>query len=663
MRRNYSLPQRLIALGFIGIIPTVIAGVMGYRGVTQSAEAALSLERAVLTTRAQMDADMRHDGLRGVGALAQMAMLEHREDDGRTIAEEAEETGRTMVADIDSVRLTAEDSTVRAMATRVRPMVVRYADLATALTKSAASGDPKAKEQAVELEQLFLELEKGLETLGDEVTASANRVAANTQEVATKLHLELLVLCTLTILALVFIVRGMTRAIQRPILELAAEAEAMATGDFTRSSAYESADAVGRLATSFRSLQTFVRETANAAASLGRGDLSTTLTVRSEADTLSQSVNQTAETLRQLDRELGVLVTAASKGQLSTRADATAFDGAYRELVQRINTMLDETMAPVAEATTVLRQVAERDLQVRVEGQYQGDHALLATALNTTLSQLENALDEVRCSSDEVTSAAAQIAASSQTMADGASQQASALEEVNASLQELNTLARQSAREADSVQKLTDSAQRVADEGVASMQQLNDAMNAINTSVGESARIMKTIDEIAFQTNLLALNAAVEAARAGDAGRGFAVVASEVRSLAMRSAEEAKRSASVIERSIADAARGIEVKNATQVRLTELAATVGKVSSAMHTITQSSEQQADGIRQILAATDDMNSVTQQAAASAEESAAAAQELTSQAESLNDLVGLFALSEHTERQPVAEVRTVRQFATV
>ncbi len=640
MIRSLSLSRKLMALGLIGVTSTLITGVAGYRGLSQLATSTSRLERAVQSQRSQMMADMYHDGLRGTTALARLDAQNARTTDRDALVKEATENGATMLASIDSVRLKSPDSLSRAMAEEVRPTVVEYTALASQIVSGAFRGDTAVQHQAAQLELTFKKLEEQLGALGDRVEKSATEttVAANAQ--ATSVKLQLTIVALLAIVVLTLVARAIIKAIRAPITLMASHAQRMAEGDFSTEMEFEAADEIGTLAESFRSVTAFARDAAAAADAISRGDLSRQVTPRSAQDTLSHSVNRSANALRALDAEITTLIESAKVGQLHRRADMTGLEGAYKHMVGGINAMLDATLEPIEDATKVLDRVARRDLRVRVTGEYKGDHAKLTTSLNTTLDQLETALREVYVASQEVTAAADQIASGSQSMAEGASEQASSLEEINASLQELNSLAREGAKEANGVRTMADGAQLTAKAGSEQMHRLNDAMLAIQASVGETSKIMRTIDEIAFQTNLLALNAAVEAARAGDAGRGFAVVADEVRSLAMRSADEAKRSAQVIERSMADAAKGVELNQLTQQQFAEIASTIGKVTVAMQAIADGSAQQAEGIRQILAGTDQMNIVTQHAAANAEESAAAAQELTSQAESLHDMVGQF-----------------------
>lgn len=179
--------------------------------------------------------------------------------------------------------------------------------------------------------------------------------------------------------------------------------------------------------------------------------------------------------------------------------------------------------------------------------------------------------------------------------------------------------------------------------GVESMMRLSEAINRIKSSSDSTAKIIKTIDEIAFQTNLLALNAAVEAARAGDAGKGFAVVAEEVRNLAMRSAEAAKNTASLIEGSVKNSESGVALNQEVLENLKDINGQVKKVGAVMAEIAEASEQQTRGIEQVNAVIDRMNSLTQELAANAEESASGAEELSGQAEELKRMVNAFQLS--------------------
>jgi methyl-accepting chemotaxis protein len=163
-------------------------------------------------------------------------------------------------------------------------------------------------------------------------------------------------------------------------------------------------------------------------------------------------------------------------------------------------------------------------------------------------------------------------------------------------------------------------------------------MDAIKASSDNIAKIIKTIDEIAFQTNILALNAAVEAARAGEAGMGFAVVAEEVRSLAQRSATAAHETADRIEDSIQKSANGVALSRKVAHGFEQIVGRVRDVDTIIAEIATSSTEQASGVAQVLTAITQMDQITQAAAANAEETAAASEELSAQAVSLDAIVG-------------------------
>jgi methyl-accepting chemotaxis protein len=169
-------------------------------------------------------------------------------------------------------------------------------------------------------------------------------------------------------------------------------------------------------------------------------------------------------------------------------------------------------------------------------------------------------------------------------------------------------------------------------------------MQEINTSSRRIADIIGTIDGIAFQTNILALNAAVEAARAGEQGRGFAVVASEVRSLAQRSAEAAREIKSLIGASVERVEAGTKQVTTAGDTMTEIVASVQRVTDIIGEISAAAGEQSTGISQVNGAVSDLDSMTQQNAALVEESAAAAESLKQQAHLLAEVVGRFQLGE-------------------
>ena len=246
------------------------------------------------------------------------------------------------------------------------------------------------------------------------------------------------------------------------------------------------------------------------------------------------------------------------------------------------------------------------------------------------LRPLSAAIDHLEAVSAQTESASREITSSSHSLAEGASEQAAALEQTSSSLEKMSSMTKQNAASAQKATELAQEARHAAESGVADMQSMKVAMDAIQSSSDDIAKIIKTIDEIAFQTNILALNAAVEAARAGEAGMGFAVVADEVRSLAHRSALAAKETGSKIEGAIGKTAQGVEISSKVAAALNDIVLKARQVDQLAAEVASASREQTQGIEQINIAVEQMDKVTQSNAAAAEESAAAAQELNSQA---------------------------------
>jgi len=254
----------------------------------------------------------------------------------------------------------------------------------------------------------------------------------------------------------------------------------------------------------------------------------------------------------------------------------------------------------------------------------------IVTPIRSCIARLADSAEQTMSSSCDVSSA-------SQSLAEGATEQAASLEETAAGAEEMASMIKTNASNAAEARTLAGTARNSAEQGTQAMDRMLRAIDEIKASSDETAKIIKTIDEIAFQTNLLALNAAVEAARAGEAGKGFAVVAEEVRNLAQRSAEAARDTAQMIQGSAANADNGVAIAQEVGQSLAEITEGTRKVNDLVSEIAVGSGEQAQGIDQINSAITQMDSVTQHNASCAEESAAASEELAGQAGELNGMV--------------------------
>jgi len=258
----------------------------------------------------------------------------------------------------------------------------------------------------------------------------------------------------------------------------------------------------------------------------------------------------------------------------------------------------------------------------------------ISRRISGSLGHISGSLSAV---AEDIFSKAGGFTSTSNQLADGASQQAASLEETSASLEEMAGMTKRNAEAAQNAKQIAGQTRTAVENGSAGMQRMTTAMDGIKTSSAEIAKIIKTIDEIAFQTNILALNAAVEAARAGEAGAGFAVVAEEVRALAQRSATAARETADKIEAALVKSNEGATTSGEVAAMLTQIVGQVRTMDALVAEIATSSNEQSSGIEQITKAMSEMDKVTQSNAAGAEESASAAHELSAQSTQLREAV--------------------------
>jgi methyl-accepting chemotaxis protein len=342
---------------------------------------------------------------------------------------------------------------------------------------------------------------------------------------------------------------------------------------------------------------------------LATSDLNFATTFMETADTKFQGLYKNLRDLLELEDKLSQsryndsLASFNSALQFFVMISVVAIVGTLLAslLIARLITL------PVRGTIQVVKRIADGDLTEEIN-----------TDSRDEIGDLARAVDSMRLNMGK---AVGQSVETSQTLSEAASEQAASIEETSASLEQLASMTKMNTENTKQANSLMTTTKGVIQQANQSMSNLTKSMGEIAQAGEQTQKIVKTIDEIAFQTNLLALNAAVEAARAGEVGAGFAVVADEVRNLAMRAAEAAKNTSTLMEDIVKKIRAGGELVTLTNTAFQQVSSGSDKVVNLIGEIVGASQEQSQGIDQINQAIAQMNGVTQQNAASAEELAA------------------------------------------
>ncbi len=348
--------------------------------------------------------------------------------------------------------------------------------------------------------------------------------------------------------------------------------------------------------------------------------------------------------MSELQGAFGEVVDAAIAGNFSRRVEAQFPDPELNGLASSVNSLVATVDRGLDETGRVLTALANTDLTMRMEGEYQGAFARLKTDTNAVGDKLSEVVMQLRDTSRSLRLATGEILAGANDLSERTTKQAATIEETSATMEQLAATVLQNSQRAKDASVNAGEVTRTAEEGRKVMEKANEAMTAIETSSGKISNIIGMIDDIAFQTNLLALNASVEAARAGDAGKGFAVVAVEVRRLAQSAASASADVKVLIEQSTGEVGLGSRLVSDAAGRLHAMLDAARANNQLMDGIARDSQEQASAIEEVNIAVRQMDEMTQHNAALVEEMNASIEQTEAQAGALDDIVTVFKTGE-------------------
>ncbi|MBI5033765.1 MAG: PAS domain-containing protein [Chloroflexi bacterium] len=405
---------------------------------------------------------------------------------------------------------------------------------------------------------------------------------------------------------------------------------------------------------------------------IAKGDLPDKITEEYQGDfnEIKNNLNQCIDEINSMVAEMRVVIHATRIGDLGQRANLDRAHGVYQKIIAGQNDILDAVVAPLKESSMVLAQVARGDLTVHLNGNLQGDYAMLKQSIETMVSGLKGMATQSQTSAISMTAATAQILAASTQMASTTREQASAVNEITSTVQGIKASGEQVAQRAQGVAEGASQAAKVAEKGaeaanesLAGMEDIRGKVEAIAENIlalsektQQIGDIIDTVSDIAGQSNILALNAAIEAAQAGEAGKGFRVVADEVRSLSDQSRQAAAQVKIILgdiqkatnlavmatEQGTKGVNAGSELVSRTAQTITELKQVVVQSAQAAQQIVAGVEQQTIGLDQIAIGMNDINQAAQQSATGAQQSQKAAQDMTQLAEQLKSAVAQYRM---------------------
>lgn len=330
-----------------------------------------------------------------------------------------------------------------------------------------------------------------------------------------------------------------------------------------------------------------------------------------------------------------------TRGDLSVTFDYNANDD-IGQLCRNFSASAESTKKYISDISEKLDKMAHGDFSITVDEEYIGDYASIKKSMVNIINSMRDTFEQIGTSSSQVDQGATQVAEASTNLANGVSEQTNELQSLDSDMNDIIERVRETDEATAQARELAGSARDKIEQSNTEMERLLEAMKEISQMSSETAKIVKTIDDIAFQTNILALNASVEAARAGAAGKGFTVVADEVRVLASKSAEAAKRTSDLLQQTASSIAEGASLADSTAKSLSAAVNDTIEVDAKITHISDTTKEEREYMDSVSEKLKNISDIVVNTSESAQATAASSEELSGQAEMLSSMITKFKI---------------------
>lgn len=306
-------------------------------------------------------------------------------------------------------------------------------------------------------------------------------------------------------------------------------------------------------------------------------------------------------------------------------------------LADHLRTAIEILSSYVEDISMTMGEFANGNFDVQPTVEWKGDFVNILDSFNAFEGNMAEIVNGIQKVAQEVELDAEQVSATSMELAQGATDQACVMEEFTATIEDVSNQVSSNAEYTREISRRVEAVGGEISTTTDKMKDMVESMNEIEKSSQQIRQIIDTISDVASQTNLLALNASIEAARAGESGRGFAVVANEVTALAASTAAAVKESAKLIENSIAEVSKGMQITEEISKQQGLVAENAKNIVDEVNHVADTLIAQQESFLQLNEGVNQINSVVQTNSATSQQCAASSQEMNGQADTLGKLI--------------------------